>query len=381
MRTTIKLIILSLFVILSGTIAQAQDSTQKVPNLTSVAHIGFVYPVSSNGRKAGEYTNAFSLHILAGLSKAETGTSIAGISNVVRKNARGAQVAGISNHLGSTTGSATIAGIANIVKGRAEGVMTAGVLNKSASLKGAQVAGFANLADNSTSESVQVAGFLNKSDSVNSSLAGFINMDKHAQVQVAGFINTTGNAHTQVAGFMNIAKKVKGVQVAGFLNIADSSDYPIGLINLVKGGEKQLSISIDESSTTILSFKSGGRTLYGIIGVGYNFKDKKSKYALQGGIGAHLPLLSHFRINLEVTSTSLTDFKRWEYHRASFGAYPAYRFGRKIEVFAGPTFNHVYTKNGAAQDLVSHYFWTREKGNNKFQGTYIGGTLGVQVKL
>ena len=75
---------------------------------------------------------------------------------------------------------------------------------------------------------------------------------------------------SQIAGFMNIARKVKGVQIAGFINIADSSATPIGLINIIRNGEKSISISADETLTWLLSFRSGGKILYGIVGGGYH---------------------------------------------------------------------------------------------------------------
>ncbi|RBL88810.1 hypothetical protein DF182_19825 [Chitinophaga flava] len=349
--------------------------------MTRPAHVGLVYPISTNGKDAPLYTNQFSLHIIAGVSKAETGAALAGISNIVKENVSGAAVAGFSNHIGNITKGASVAGFMNTVHNKAQGVMVAGFINSAKELKGYQVSGFANFATKGDTSSGQLAGFLNKGDTVQLSISGFGNMHRNAKVQLAGFINTNGNAHTQVAGLMNVAKKVKGVQVAAFLNIADSSDYPIGIINIVKKGEKQLSLSVDETSTTILSFKSGGRVMYGIIGVGYNFKDADTRYAIQAGIGAHVFERPRFRINVEATSTALTDVKKWEYHKQTLAILPAWRLGSRVEVFAGPTFNHVNTKNGIGEDLSGYYLWSGHYRNNKFWGDYIGGTAGVQVKL
>ncbi|MFX1707644.1 hypothetical protein PV783_26970 [Chitinophaga sp. CC14] len=350
--------------------------------LTSPAHIGFVYPLSSNGKNAAAYTNHFSLHIIAGVSKAETGAAIAGISNIIKDNATGAEIAAFSNHIGKTFHAATVAGFMNQVKTSADGAMVAGFLNLSGSMHGVQMAGFANLVQHDV-KGTQVAGFMNMgANNSQAQVAGFTNIvKKDAGIQIAGFMNKSENVHTQVAGFLNMAKKVKGVQV-GFINIADSSEYPIGVINIVKGGEKQVSVSIDETATTIASFKSGGRILYGILGVGYNFKDNPNPlYALQAGMGAHFPLLSHFRINAEATSLILTDFKKGYYHRQSLGIFPAYRFGSRVEVFAGPTFNVVQTEHGVGEELSNHYIWSKYRSNNKFRGEYIGGTAGVQVRL
>jgi hypothetical protein len=36
------------------------------------------------------------------------------------------------------------------------------------------------------------------------------------------------------------------VQLSGFINIADSCDYPIGLVNIIKNGDAAIGASIDE---------------------------------------------------------------------------------------------------------------------------------------
>lgn len=365
--------VISVFFFACTTYAQAP--------LTSAAHIGLVYPLSSNGKNAAAYTNHFSLNLIAGLSKAETGVAVAGISNIVKDSATGVQVAGFSNHIGSSYHSAQIAGFMNHVKHNANGAQVAGFMNLDGSMKGFQAAGFANIVTGDA-DATQLGGFMNMArNNTQAQVSGFTNITHNGKVQVTGFMNKADEVHTQIAGFINIAKKVKGVQIAGFINIADSSECPIGIINIVKGGEKQVSVSIDESSTLIASFKSGGRILYGILGVGYNLKNSTSLYALQAGIGAHLPLLSHFRINAEGTNMFMTTFKGGEYNRQTLGIYPAYRFGNRVEIFAGPTFNYVSNEHGLGDELVSHYVWSEHVRDGRFHGAYIGVAGGVQVRL
>jgi hypothetical protein len=346
----------------------------------SAAHIGFVYPLSSNGKNAAAYTNHFSLNIIAGLSKAETGVAIAGISNVIKDSATGVQIAGFSNHIGRTSHSVQVSGFMNQVKKDANGAQLTGFLNLDGSLKGFQAAGFANIVSGDV-DGTQLAGFMNMArNNSQAQISGFTNITNKGNIQVTGFMNKADEVHVQVAGFLNVAKKVKGVQV-GFINIADSSDCPIGVVNIVKGGEKQVSLSIDETTTVMAVFKSGGRILYGILGVGYNAKNSTSLYAIQAGIGAHLPLLSHFRINAEATNTFMTAFKGGEYHRQTLGIYPAYRFGNRVEVFAGPTFNFVSSRRDVGVDLVNHYIWSEDVSDNRFRGAYFGAAGGVQVRL
>lgn len=368
----IILIVVTILSLASTTFAQAP--------LTSPAHIGFVYPLSSNGKNAAAYTNHFSLNIIAGLSKAETGVAIAGISNIIKDSAGGVQIAAFSNHIGRTAHGAQIAGFMNQVKQDATGAQVAAFLNLDGSLKGFQAAGFGNIVSGDV-DGTQLAGFMNMArNNSQAQISGFTNITNKGNIQVTGFMNKAEDVQVQVAGFLNVAKKVKGVQV-GFINIADSNDCPIGVVNIVKGGERQVSVSIDETTTAIAAFKSGGRILYGILGIGYNAKNSTSLYALQVGMGAHLPLLSHFRINAETTNTFMTSFKSGDYNRQTLGIYPAYRFGSRVEVFAGPTFNYVNSTRGVGVDLVNHYIWSEDVSNNRFHGAYVGAAGGVQVRL
>lgn len=56
--------------------------------------VSLVYPLGTNGTRAGEYTNGVSVNLLAGLSRNEKFLTIAGISNIISNNATGAQIAG-----------------------------------------------------------------------------------------------------------------------------------------------------------------------------------------------------------------------------------------------------------------------------------------------
>src|SRR5690606_15213314 len=146
-------------------------------------HIGLIYPLSNHWTHAKEYSNILSLHAIAGVSKNEQAVSVAGVANIIQKEAKCFQLAGF--------------------------------LNSYENGKGFQLAGFTNI----------------------------------ARGEVRGL---------QLAGFINKASKVHGVQFAGFMNIADSSDYPIGIVNLIADGTKAVGISVDDDQTILASFRSGG---------------------------------------------------------------------------------------------------------------------------
>ena len=330
----------------------------------SNVHIGFIYPLSTNGVKAVEYSNKFSLHALVGVSGAEEGACLSGFSSVIKDSATGFVASGFSNHILHGAKGVQVAGFMNTIGKNAVGLQAAGFANITGNAKGFQAAGFANIAAGNVN-GVQAAGFINESKDVNTQAAGFIN--------VAGDVKGV-----QVAGFINIAKKVKGAQIAGFINIADSCDYPIGIINIVKNGEKSIGFSIDETLTTMATFRSGGKKLYGILGAGYNFKSKMPLYAMEAGMGLHVPLSRYFRINLEGTCMNLTDFYEGVYFKSSLRTLLSMKAGRNLELYLGPTFNYINYPTDLDGDFVNNYVWTN-KGYENYYGLYIGGTAGVNI--
>lgn len=340
MRTLFTYILLT-----AGLTAAAQ---QQLPGRM---HFGLIYPISSNGNHAPADTNNLSISLLAGVSASEQGLAFAGLSNVVRHNARAVLFAGFSNH----------------ISGTAKGAQFAGFINTAGNLNGAQFAGFANIAD--TVKGAQFAGYIN--------VAG----KKMTESQFAGFINVAQDIEgSQFAGFINIAKKVKGVQLAGFINVADSSDFPVGIINIVKKGEKGIGATFDDSQTGMLSFRSGGRVLYGIIGIGYNYQNTDEVYAFEAGFGAHVLRFKPFRFNIEVVAQTLESFREGEFFKASLRAMPALKVAPWLEVFGGPSFNYITTNTieGIMHKDRYERQWANKWGSD-FQAIYFGYQGGIQI--
>ena len=363
-RKTFFALLASIFFTMLSLASFAQSDT--LSGKTNSVHFGLGYPVSNHGAAAAKYSNVFSFNATVGLSRQEKGFSLAGVSNIVKDSASGFQLAGFSNHIGKSVQGLSIAGFLNTYQGG----------------KGWQMAGFSNLA-RSEVKGTQVAGFLNKAgDTQGSQIGGFMNLAGNVKGgQIAGFTNIAKNVKgMQVAGFMNKATSVKGVQLAGFINIADSSDYPIGPINIIKNGEISIGLSIDENQTTLASFRSGGRVLYGIVGAGYNFKNAKAKYAMEGGIGAHWLRGSQLRLNTELVMIHLSDFKDVGYTKIPLRILPAWRPSRHVEIYAGPTFNFIMTNTTEGRKLVKNTVWD-DKGGRNMEALNFGFTGGLHVIL
>lgn len=230
----------------------------------------------------------------------------------------------------------SLAGLANIIQEEAKGVQLAGFLNSYENGKGFQLAGFANIA--------------------------------------------RGEVHgVQLAGFINKASKVHGVQFAGFMNIADSSDYPIGIVNLIADGTKAVGISVDDDQTILASFRSGGRIMYGIVGLGFNIQNDKQRYALEAGFGAHLLTKNQFTLNVEAANTALIDFKKGMYSKGTIRLIPAYKISKNIEIYGGPAVSHIFTNTPEGIDMIKNDIWKDSLKDGEMNAVNIGFLGGVQL--
>lgn len=314
-------------------------------------HFSFIPPLSSNGINASQYTNGASFSILAGMSANERNFTFASISNVIANEARGLQFAGISNYIGKQGQGVAFAGMTNITKGTYKGVQLAGITNYSAGESRGIALARLNNAINGNFKGVQFAGLLNTSKDI------------------------TG---LQFAGLLNIAGKVRGVQFAGLLNIAEESDCPIGLVNIVKRGEMGIALTYDILGNGIVSFRSGGKYTYGIIGFGYNHKlPSDNKTVAEAGYGVHIPCYSWFQINNEfkVTSTATSDKP---FLNASYSLLPSFKIKKHYNIFGGASLNYSTTTEMDNQTLFPQNNLWKKHTDNRLQQLFIGYLVGIQ---
>jgi hypothetical protein len=327
--------------------------------------------VGTHGKMSGQVENKFSFNLLGGYTAGVNGVEIAGCFNIDKKNVQYVQLAGMFNIVAGNTRGAQVSGFSNYVGGKVEGVQATGFANKAGKVDGVQASGFANMALD-TVRGVQAAGFMNGAKAANVQVAGFLNISGQVRgAQVAGFMNAAGDVDgIQIAGFINMAKKVKGIQISGFINLADSSDYPIGLINIIRSGDKAIGISSDEYGSTFVTLRSGGKVLYGIFGLGANTNGATFMlYGMEAGLGAHLPIIKkHLCINNEITAMSLSNINGLFFHDYSARILPAVRFGA-FEVFAGAGFN------------VSFYSWKPPFAIMETKTLHSGVAAGQQMEM
>lgn len=341
------------------------------------AHVGLVYPLSTNGTRAAQISNTISLHAIAGVSAGESGAAISGLSTIIKGNQRGAVISGLSNTISGDATGAQVAGLINTVGGNSRGVVAAGLINIAKTAKGAEIAGLINVAKEQAG--AQVAGLSNIARSSGIQVAGLANSARQSDFQVAGLANTAGTAKVQVAGLINIAKKVKGVQIAGLINIAEESNCPIGFLNFIKNGEKQIGATIDESGNAVLALRTGGKHTYGIIGAGYNVRMDNAPYVLEAGLGMHVRFSKILRLNLEISNTANTSFGHDSYYKSSFRPLLGVTLAKRLEIVAGPSFNYVNYMSDLdvyRPNPVYNFF-----GAQSTNSLFFGGMAGIHFTL
>ncbi|MBD3628508.1 hypothetical protein [Cyclobacterium sp.] len=331
------------------------------------AHLGFLYPISTNGVKAADYTNDVSIHALAGLSGGERGLAIYGLGGVIQGNATGFQTAGLWLSVSGELKGAQVAGLINQAQQANKGIQVAGLVNRSKEGSGSQLAGITN--STTSLRGAQVSGIANFSQ-------------KAEGIQISGILNQAEVVNgIQISGLVNKAKTVRGVQLSGLINIADSSDYPIGIINLIANGEKRIGFSVDENLTQLISFRSGGNRMYGIIGLGSNFSNDDLPYAMETGIGFKLTDSKRFRLDLEASNLWGTNFRKWGgYSKTGLRVLPVVKLSRSLQLYAGPSLNYMHTQYQNGSELAQFRIWERNRANS-YKAIHWGVNAGLQLAI
>ena len=370
-----KIVILIVSLLLSFNVFSQEDKFRPV-------QINFGFPLSTiNMKEAKSYTNAFSINLLVGISKNERSLSLSCLSNIVANDATGLQIAGISNHIGNKGYGIAVAGIANTA-GFYNGIQIGGISNftKDSNI-GLQIGGIANYSG--STKGLMLGGIANitKDSNIGLQIGGIVNYSGSAKGLMLGGISNISGDFTgfQFAGVMNVAKNVKGVQFASIINIADDSDFPIAFINIIKNGKMGVSLSYDILNNTVLSFRSGGKYTYGILGVGYNAKvNDGSKIMAEAGYGIHIPVNHLFEINNEFKATSVGFSNEKTCYNFAYLLAPSVTFWNHYNIFGGVSFNYLNSDYEDSNDLLpKKYIWSKDTNDNA-QRMYVGYQIGLQ---
>lgn len=301
--------------------------------------------------------------------------ALGGLANIVREKAYGLQIGGLYNHFGMGGGLA-VGGLLNTTSNSYYGMQIGGLANMSKDAAGLQIGGLSNVTRDFYG--VQVAGVMNAArDTYGLQLAGVANLARGNVygLQFAGVTNVAKDVcGLQFAGVANIAKKVRGVQFAAILNVAEESDLPIGLINIIGNGDMGVALTCDILGNSMVTFRSGGRYTYGILGAGYN-QYLAEKVVAEAGYGIHLPLCRGLQINNELKATAPINTSSVNF---SYLLAPSVTLCKHLNLFGGPSFNFLMFDTAEAANLLPrHTLWRKESGEG-IRSLYIGYQAGVQ---
>lgn len=358
MKRKLKLSVLFVLVVAARLFAQEGEEKK------AAFQVNFFPPLSTQGVQASDYTNAVSFSILGGVSKNITAFSFSSLGTYVVNDISGVHIAGLGTYAGNNGSGFMLSGLLNRT-GDFNGIGITGLVNLADEMSGLQLSGLCNLSNGANMHGMQFSGLVNKAGGVNG-------------MQFSGLANVANDVNgIQFSGLVNIAKNVTGLQFAGLVNIAEKNDYPVGLVNIIKDGEMSVGISYNEIGSTVVAFRSGGRILYGIIGVGYNYQADKEHFVTEAGFGAHIPIFSRFRINNEIRLQSLSDFSDENVLHAGLSIMPAFKILPQWEIFGGPSINYMNSGNTANDDMFPKNNLWKKYTDDRLQQVYIGFSVGT----
>ncbi len=332
--------------------------------------------LSTQGMFSSQMINKFSLNLIGGYTAGVEGVEIAGIFNINQNDVQYFQYAGIANLVGANMKGLQAAGIHNGVLQNMYGVQVGGIYNRVRNKAiGLQVAGLVNRADSMASH--QIAGVVNHTSLASGiQLAGVVNhSDSSEGLQMAGLVNhALTEADYQVSGFINKSRKVNHLQFA-LINIADSSDYSLGLLNFIGNGEISLAFGADEAGFSHLTLRSGGRKLYGVLGLAYHPGSYLMRFGLDAGFGIDLWQRGKYSIGMELVSRVTSELQEETNNSGSIKVINGYRLGRHYRIFAGPTLAMSVLSLDSDSALPGLVFYETSRANGIYglHGGFMGG--------
>lgn len=303
------------------------------------------------------------------------GIQVSGLGNITR-GVIGIQVAGLGN-ITRDTRAIQVAGLTNISK-ELYGIQISGLTNISRDAYGLQLAGLTNISKDVYG--LQISGLTNiAQDTYGFQLAGLFNVSHDLYgIQLAGLFNCAKNVYgLQFAGLVNVAKRTKGVQFATILNVAEESDFPIGLINIIKQGDKGVALTYDMLGNAMVSFRSGGKYTYGILGVGCNAQIEE-RLVVEAGYGLQVPVCRWLDVNNEFKATTMGYNSGYTRSNFSYLLAPSLTLWRHCNLFAGASINYFMSDRDSAATLLPNGSLWRKEGDRGIGQLYLGYQVGVQ---
>lgn len=381
--------------------------------------ISFLPFISTNKLLTANTANDISINIIAGYTQEVRKFEAGGILNIVRKNAKSVQLAGVGNLVGGSfkgfqsagtfnivrdsLRGAQFAGVVNIIGGSFTGVQSAGNINICNTFHGLQLSG--NLNFSTKFKGTQITGFWNESRVADGlQLSGVVNTTREITgAQIAGITNIAKNIHgPQVAGVVNVSKYAKGYQVAGItnitsyldgyqigtINIADTCDgVPFGFFSFVKKGYHKLEFSLDEMRITSASFRTGVPLFHNIFTAGISPSFNSTPLWTYGyGFGTSIGNPSKILWDIDITSNQFIKNNNWSSENQLYKLYTGvdWHISKKTSIAAGLSYNFLVTNtkeadfNSSVSSLIPYTFSNSTSNGGTNLKTWLGGKIAIR---
>lgn len=375
-------------------------------NLSRGWQVSLLPFVGTHGELSGKIRNNFSLNIFGGYNGGFDGAEFGSLFNIDRDSCvgaqfggminltavkfRGGQFAGIANgHFGNFEGG-QFGGIANVNTGNFKGGQFAGILNTNVRhFEGAQFGGIMNV-NTGGFKGLQAAGILNTNirgfEGVQ--VGGIANFSQRIQgSQIAGILNSTVRAKgTQIAGILNLAKTIQGAQI-GLFNVADTvNGVQIGFLSFSRSGIHMLEYSYNDVMAHNITFRTGSKLFYNIIGVSFNPYPQKA-FGVTYGVGSRIISRPKSALHINLSSHSFylgtwDDFSSL----ARLSVYIEKKIYKHLSVMAGPDINFYYT-NGVVNSAPGYKsrisyinpLWSYNFNYGRHADAWIGFHIGLSL--
>lgn len=336
--------------------------------------------------KATELTviNRNSINLMLGMSAGLKGLEVSGIGNYEQQFVQGTQFAGIFNACMNDVKGSQVAGLLNYSGSKMQGVQIAGLANLAGMRPSSQ-----NIIPQTKKFTAQIAALSNidlqnPQDLQISAVANVANEVKG--IQVSPGVNIAKQVKgIQWSMLLNIAEKVDGVQL-GLLNVADSvTGVPIGFLSIVrKNGLQRLEVWTGETFQTNFGYKIGVEKFYNIFALSSQYSGTGFRWGLGYGIGTQLNLQNSSFINLDLIAYHINEkirFTRELNLLSQFRVNFNHRFGQKVNFFAGPTLNTLFSDfrnsdNSIGSRVAPWVLYTDNAGTTKVK-MWIGFNFGM----
>ena len=293
------------------------------------------------------------------------GVQVAAGANVVSGDVRGVQLAVSDVALGKLEG--VQLGVANYAKGDIEGVQLGVVSLGGGALEGAQVS---------------VVNALN--GPVVGNQTAVVNLASgNIQGAQVGVVNVSGGSVEGVqVGTTNVATgQVHGTQV-GVVNYADVSDYPVGVVSIVRHGRTSVDGWATEAGIGMVGVRHGGRVIHNVYGVGYRVGETAAwSFAL--GLGARAELAPKLHLDIEATAYWIQRGQPFDQDAqiGSLGASFGYALTPVFGLFAAPTLNVLVTNDKELAGIAPGWATTLYDDPTVTVRAWPGATLGLRASL